>query len=64
MSDLQDIIVTSSVRAFNQGMYTERSRILTVLEPHLQQCDYEKSTGNNCDVCTWIKSTIEFVRGK
>jgi hypothetical protein len=32
MSDLQDIIASSSIRAFNQGVILERERVLRVLE--------------------------------
>jgi len=32
MSDLQDIIVSSSIKAFNQGIRTERQRLVKVLE--------------------------------
>ncbi len=37
MSDLQDVIVSSSIKAFNNGVYYERERIVSLLQP-LAQC--------------------------
>ena len=42
MSELQDIIATSSIRAFNHGMQAERQHVIQLLEQHKLQteCDY------------------------
>lgn len=63
MSDLQDIIVTSSVKAFNSGLahgvIQERERIIKLLEEarEAQPC--------GCDDCgdhVWGKA-IELIKG-
>jgi hypothetical protein len=36
MSELQDVIATSSIRAFNQGMRFERERIIRILQSTLE----------------------------
>lgn len=41
MSELQDVIATSSIRAFNQGIRFERERIIQILE---QTLDISKDT--------------------
>jgi hypothetical protein len=37
MSDLQDIIATNTIRAFNSGIQHERQRILTMLEAEIKK---------------------------
>lgn len=41
MSELQDVIATSSIRAFNQGIRFERERIIRILQRTL---DISKGT--------------------
>lgn len=41
MSELQDVIATSSIRAFNQGIRFERERIIQILQRTL---DISKGT--------------------
>ena len=36
MSELQDVIATSSIRAFNQGIRYERERIIQILQSALE----------------------------
>ena len=36
MSELQDVIATSSIRAFNQGIRFERERIIRILDRALE----------------------------
>lgn len=43
MSDLQDIIASSAVRAFNSGIQHERRRILTMLEKEIKE--FEEKPG-------------------
>ena len=51
MSDLQDVIVTSSIKAFNHGIRAERERILRILNQH------EAETKCECDNCvSWINA--------
>jgi hypothetical protein len=59
MSDLQDVIVTTTVRAFNSGVAHERQRIVKMLEP-LAECDKEMCGtdgethyGLDCDAYTY-----------
>ena len=55
MSDLQDIIATSSIRAFNSGIKNQREYILRLIEKHKAetQCD--------CPGCESWKNAFEFL---
>jgi len=51
MSELQDVIATSSIRAFNMGMRKERERVLGIINQH------EAETKCDCDGCvSWINA--------
>lgn len=51
MSELQDVIATSTIRAYNHGMRTERERILRIINQH------EAETNCNCNGCeSWINA--------
>lgn len=51
MSELQDVIATSTVRAFNVGVSRERERILGIINQH------EEETKCDCDGCqSWINA--------
>jgi SLT domain-containing protein len=51
MSDLQDVIATSSIRAYNMGIKQERERILRIINEH------EAETKCKCEGCvSWINA--------
>lgn len=51
MSELQDVIATSTVRAFNVGVIRERERILGIINQH------EAETKCECEGCvSWINA--------
>jgi len=56
MSDLQDVIVSSSIRSFNVGLQhgikQERNRILEVLNPHAEHNDWCKDGGCYPEDCS------------
>jgi hypothetical protein len=56
MSDLQDIIATSSIKAFNHGMQAERNHVLHIIEKHKleTQCD--------CSGCESWTNAFEFLK--
>ena len=39
MSDLQDLIATSSIRAYNQGARDERERILSAIDKEIERLE-------------------------
>ncbi len=49
------------VREFyrRQGEHRERQRILELIAPHPEVCNYSAVTDNDCDVCHWVLTTIE-----
>jgi hypothetical protein len=52
MSDINELIATNTVRAFNQGLQfgamEERERIIELLESHSHETEQES---RDCDVC-------------
>jgi hypothetical protein len=51
MSDLQDIIATSTIRAFNQGMQAEREHIVKLL------AEAKSQTQCSCTGCEeWVNA--------
>lgn len=51
MSDLQDVIARSTIKAFNQGINAERERVLRIIN------DHEAETKCQCDGCiSWINA--------
>ena len=51
MSELQDVIATSSIRAFNMGVIKERERVIGILNQH------EAETKCECEGCqSWINA--------
>lgn len=59
MSDIQDVIATSSIRAFNQGMRFERERIIRILQSTL-----DISKGTETLIETVLPHTIEVIEGR
>lgn len=58
MSQLQDVIATSSIRAFNQGIRFERERIIRLLEKTL-----DISKGTQTLIEDVLPSTITLIEG-
>jgi len=56
MSDLQDIIATSSIKAFNHGMKAERQHIIQLIEKH------EQETSCDCSGCESWTNAFEFLK--
>jgi hypothetical protein len=55
MSELQDIIATSSIKAFNHGMKAEREQILKVL------AETKDQTLCTCHGCEEWMNALDFV---
>ena len=58
MSDMQDIIATSSIKAFNHGVRFERERIIRILQSTL-----EISQGTETLIEIVLPHTIEVIEG-
>jgi hypothetical protein len=58
VSDMQDIIATSSIKAFNHGVRFERERIIRILQSTL-----EISQGTETLIETVLPHTIEVIEG-
>ena len=57
MSDLQDVIVSSSIKAFNNGVYYERERIVSLLQELRKQGQKRKlsQTANINEIITLVR---------
>ena len=57
MSDLQDVIVSSSIKAFNNGVYYERERIVALLQELRKQGQKRKlsQTANINEIITLVR---------
>jgi hypothetical protein len=55
MSDLQDIIASSSVQAFNSGIQHERNRILKMLNEEIQKQEQAASTIDETGILIGLK---------
>ena len=55
MSDLQDIIATSTVRAFNSGIHHERKRILKMLNEEITKQEEVASTLDETGILIGLK---------
>lgn len=56
MSDLQDIIANSSIRAFKHGMQAERQHVIQLLEKH------KLETECDCAGCESWTNAFEFLK--
>jgi hypothetical protein len=60
MSDLQDVIATNAIRAYNEGfargITNERDRIIAMLQEAIAEC------GEQCDYCVAQEDAIEMLR--
>lgn len=55
MSDLQDIIATSTVRAYNSGIQQERNRILQMLSNEIKKQEEVASTLDETGILIGLK---------
>jgi hypothetical protein len=55
MSDLQDIIASSTVRAFNSGIQHERNRILKMLNEEIRKQEEAASTIDETGILIGLK---------
>jgi hypothetical protein len=55
MSDLQDIIATSTIRAYNSGMEQERNRILKMLNEEIHKQEEAASTLDETGILIGLK---------
>jgi hypothetical protein len=55
MSDLQDIIATSTIRAYNSGMEQERNRILKMLNEEIHKQEEVASTLDETGILIGLK---------
>lgn len=47
--------------AIKMGALQERHRIVDLIAPHIQVCNYKAVNGDDCDVCVWAKDTIKLI---
>jgi hypothetical protein len=62
MSDIQDLIHTQTVKAYESGVRHEQERITKLLESQIRGC-----SGNDCDSCddsSQIVELIELIKGE
>lgn len=50
--------------AFDTGVLVERDRIIKLMQPHLNVCNFEAVHGHGCDVCAWVRHTIDEINRK
>lgn len=62
MSDLQDIIASSSVRAFNSGIQHERNRILTMLNEEILKQEEAASTLDETGILIGLKRAELYIK--
>jgi hypothetical protein len=55
MSDLQEVIATSTVRAYNSGMQQERNRILRMLNEEISKQEEAASTLDETGILIGLK---------
>jgi hypothetical protein len=62
MSDLQDIIATSTVRAYNSGIQQERNRILKMLNEEINKQEQAASTLDETGILIGLKRAELYVK--
>lgn len=64
MSDLQDLIASSSIRAYNQGARDERGRILYAIEEQIKKIENTEAdlTLEQTDVLRGLKKAELYVK--
>jgi hypothetical protein len=62
MSDLQDIIASSTVRAYNQGARDERGRILFAIKQEIEKQEEAASTIDATGILIGLKKAELYVK--
>lgn len=62
MSDLQDIIASSTVRAYNQGARDERGRILFAIKQEIERQEEAASTIDETGILIGLKKAELYVK--
>ena len=62
MSDLQDIIASSTVRAYNQGARDERGRILFAIKQEIEKQEEAASTIDETGILIGLKKAQLYVK--
>jgi hypothetical protein len=62
MSDLQDIIATSTIRAYNQGARDERGRILHEIDEQIKKEEETASTIDKTGILIGLKKAELYVK--
>ena len=62
--NIVDVMAKGSVEAFNLGIQIERDRLVKIIKPHIDVCNYQSVTDESCDVCFWVRQTLEEIAGK
>jgi hypothetical protein len=62
MSDLQDIIASSTVRAYNQGARDERGRILSAIKQEIEKQEEAASTIDETGILIGLKKAELYVK--
>ena len=62
MSDLQDIIASSTVRAYNQGARDERGRILFAIKQEIEKQEEAASTLDGTGILIGLKKAELYVK--
>ena len=62
MSDLQDIIASSSIRAYNQGARDERYRIISAIEQEVKKQEEAASTLDETGILIGLKKAELYVK--
>jgi hypothetical protein len=62
VSDLQDIIASSTVRAYNQGARDERGRILFAIKQEIEKQEEAASTIDETGILIGLKKAELYVK--
>jgi hypothetical protein len=61
--EIIETMAKGSVEAFNLGITVERDRLIKLIKPHIEVCNYESVTDEACDVCFWVRETLTALAG-
>lgn len=56
---MSEWLMKASSNLVQSGILQERQRVIKLIEPHLEVCNYKAVTEEDCDVCHWVKTTIK-----
>jgi hypothetical protein len=62
MSDLQDVIVSSSIRAYNQGARDERGRMLLAIREQIAKQEEAASTLDETGILIGLKKAELYLK--